>query len=180
MKKNYKKDDSNNYSKRRPFFSKGNNGPRKQKIADDKKFIDGVIRITRKNFGVVRYGNADQAIIIKPELLGSALTRDEVRVEVHEYRRDGTGGYGRVKEILRRAKVGYAGIVKKEDGVNKFFATDSAFPSPARISGFDIDEKDLTEGKIVFFELGGWDPERKPFGKITKIIGERERHASIH
>jgi len=173
--KNPKKRVWHKNSKGRPFFSKN-----KKPALTGPKTIDGVIRITRRNFGIVRYGNADQAIIIKPELLGSALTRDEVRVEVKEYRRDGTGGYGRVTEILRRAKVGYAGIVKNENGVDVFYATDSAFPSPARISEISVPKEELTDGKIVFFELAGWDPERKPFGKIIKIIGEKSRHESIH
>lgn len=179
MDKNTQKRDWDKNSKGRPFFSKNNSNFKKPEL-NGPKTIDGVIRITRRNFGIVRYGNADQAIIIKPELLGSALTRDEVRVEVKEYKRDGTGGFGRVVEILRRAKVGYAGIVKTENGVEGFYATDSAFPSPARISSFEVPKEELTDGKIVFFELVGWDPERKPFGKIIKIIGEKSRHESIH
>lgn len=180
MNKNSKKEEkSAKHSKRRHFFS-SKKSKRSSRVVDGEKFINGIIRITRKNFGVVRYGNADQAIIIKPELLGNALTRDEVKVEVSEYRRDGTGGYGKVVEIIRRAKVGYAGIVKKENNVNVFFATDSTFPSPARISQILVPKEELTDGKIVFFELDGWDPERKPFGKIIKIIGEKSRHTSIH
>jgi ribonuclease R len=133
--------------------------------------LEGIISISSKGTGYVAIGeekNKGQDPEIDLKNLNTALNGDMVEILMHPK------GKGRqtaeVTKIISRAKMGFAGIIEKEE--NAFFLkpddtkmyTDILIPE-AGLNGAKIGQK-------VFVEITSWtDSHKAPEGKVIKILG---------
>lgn len=145
---------------------------KKQKI---KKTLEGVISITSKGTGYVRLNNetttktGEEDIEINFKDLNTALHGDTVQVVLHPktHRRI----TGKISNILSRAKIGFSGVLEKQNSV--YFLK----PDDTKIyTDILIPEKMLNSakpGQKVYVEITSWnDPKKAPEGKILKILGK--------
>ncbi|MES2023703.1 MAG: ribonuclease R [Patescibacteria group bacterium] len=134
--------------------------------------LEGIISITSKGTGYVKIDGTKTKNGEDPEIdykhLKTALHGDTVQIILHPK------GKGRqsaeVVKIISRAKIGFAGVLEKENSM--FFLK----PDDTKMyTDILIHDKNLNGAKIgqkVFVEITSWqDPRKAPEGKVVKILG---------
>lgn len=131
--------------------------------------IEGIISISSKGVGYVKAPDLTEDVEVDSRHLNTALHGDTVEIQLHPKGKDRQSG--EVSKIIKRAKIGFAGVLEAENGT--FFLkpddtkmyTDLLIPE-ASLAGAKIGEK-------VFAEIMSWEnPRLAPKGKITKIFGK--------
>lgn len=132
------------------------------------KTIQGIISISSKGVGYVKVPEYEEDPEIDFRHLNTALHGDMVEIILHPK------GKGRltaeVSKIISRAKIGFSGVLEKEDGV--FFLK----PDDTKMyTDILILEKMLggaKAGQKVYAEIVSWkDKLKAPEGKVVKILG---------
>src|SRR3989338_6513646 len=141
--------------------------------------VKGVISITCKGTGYVKVEGRDIDIEIDARHLNTALHGDTVEVILHPKVKPKRKN-GEISKIISRAKMAFAGALKKTDGI--FFVKPD---DPKMYTDILIPEKNLDEakeGQKVFAEIVFWqDSKLPPEGKIVKIFGRAgENEAEMH
>ena len=141
--------------------------------------VQGVISITSKGTGYVKVEGRDIDIEIDARHLNTALHGDTVEVILHPEVKPKRQN-GEISKIISRAKMAFAGALKKTDGI--FFVKPD---DPKMYTDILIPEKNLDEakeGQKVFAEIVFWqDSKLPPEGKIVKIFGRAgENEAEMH
>ncbi len=136
--------------------------------------LEGTISITSKGTGYVNV-NADKKIKNKNDdieidfnHLKTALHGDTVQILLHPKGKNRVTG--EVVKILARAKLGFVGVLQKEESMiflkpddTKMY-TDILIPE-SELGGAKVGEK-------VFAEITSWkDPKKAPIGKVIKVMG---------
>ena len=67
------------------------------------RYIEGIINISGKGFGIVRIKNSDEIIEIDHNFLRTACHGDTIKILLHP-KRQNSNGTGEVIEIIRRSK----------------------------------------------------------------------------
>ena len=78
------------------------------------RYIEGIISISHKGVGRVKVNGADEIVEVEHSFLRTACHGDTVKVLLHPKVKDEVA-QGEVFEILRRSKIGYAGVLEKEN-----------------------------------------------------------------
>jgi ribonuclease R len=138
------------------------------------RYIDGIISISHKGIGMLRVKGSDETVEVDHAFLHTACHGDSVRVLLHPKKahHDQTG---QVTEILRRSKVGFSGVIEKQDGF--YFL----IPSDLKMyTDIIIPEEKLNNAKVgqkVFVIITTWkDAQKAPIGEVVKILGMPMEH----
>lgn len=145
------------------------------KTEKDIKTLTGVIRISLKGTGYIRVPEKDSDDVeIAFESLNTALNGDTVKVVItgkNRYKKPA----GKVLEIIKRSKRGFAGALIQKD--SEFLLKPS---DPKMYTKIVINKEDLGGAKIgdkVFVTISKWDDtKRKPFGKVERVLGLAGTH----
>lgn len=135
----------------------------------------GVIRISLKGTGFVRQEDTKlDSIEIDRRDLNTALHGDTVTVVLAGKNRYGKPA-GKVTEIVKRSKRGFAGAVVQDDG--EFLLKPS---DPKMYTKIILPKEKLNGAKIgdkVFVTIEKWtDGTKMPFGSVAKVLGKAGTH----
>ena len=141
----------------------------KEKTKKIHKTIQGVISISAKGTGYVKVPEYEEDPEIDFRHLNTALHGDMVELILHPKGKERLTG--EVSKIISRAKVGFSGVLEKEN--------DLLFLKPDDTKMYTdilIPEKMLNgakAGEKVYAEIISWkDPLKAPEGKVIKILGK--------
>ncbi len=149
-------------------------------LAVEQKSIQGVIQITKFGRGFVRVPGTKEDVEIAKGNTGFALWGDTVEIQFNPKAKKPEA---RVTRVVERGRKNYVGIIE--------LSKDHAFftPSDQRVHvDFYIPKEQYNganNGDKVVAEITEWtNPDRKPFGRITKVLGipgshQVEMHAII-
>ena len=132
--------------------------------------IEGIISISsKKGTGYVKAAGYEEDIEIDARHLNTALQGDVVEVLLHsatkKYRQT-----GEITNIISRAKVGFAGVLEKENEIYFLRPDDTKMYTDILIPKEKL--QGAKAGQKVFGEISSWrDPRKAPEGKITKVLG---------
>jgi len=140
--------------------------------------IEGIINISPKGKGTVRVKGTDISVEIEHNFLNTACQGDSVSVFIFPHKKD-EALRGEVTKIIRRSKVGFAGVLEKEG--ETYFLVPS---DPKMYSNIIIPKDKLAGAKIgqkVFALITDWtNMQTPPIGEINKILGKpRENNAEM-
>ncbi len=129
----------------------------------------GTISVSTRGTGYFRSDPKKPSIIIDERDLATALHGDTVEVSLNAGRK-GKDQTGRVTKIISRAKAGFSGILRLQDGVYSLLADD-----PRMYRGIIIAKEHLNgakKGEKVFVEITAWESAKtEPVGRVAKILG---------
>ena len=150
-----------------------------------RKNIHGRITLTSKGDGYVKLNEdhekidsaftKNESVFIDHEHLNCALHGDIVEVEVLGKNKDEKSGedifYGKVNEILERAKYAHAGKLEEDHGVFFLIPDDKK-----TYTDFIVKKEDAVGAEVgdkVIVEITSWEDHKKaPFAKVIKILGK--------
>jgi len=134
--------------------------------------FEGSINISTKGVGYVRVRELGIAIEVSREALNRAFHGDIVKVEVTELATaNHENPYGKVVDISRRAKVGYAGTLDFQQGAHCIVTNDGRMYTPITIAPEKL--AGAKQGDKVFCAITDWpDPMQAPKGEIMKVLGK--------
>jgi len=134
--------------------------------------VTGTIHTTRGGLGFVMHPDFDDDIRIEQGDLNTALNGDAVEVHLLS-QKSGQQPKGRITQIVKRAKKHFVGVVELEKGSYFLIPDDKRMYTNIEIT----DPHDIKTNDKVLVEIAEWnDPNKKPTGKISKIIGPRGDH----
>jgi ribonuclease R len=141
-------------------------------LASEQTSLEGVIQITKFGRGFVSIPGMKDDIEIAKGNTGFALWGDTVEIQFNSKARRPEA---RVTRVVERGKKNYVGIIE--------MSKDHAFfiPSDQKIHVDFYIPKELyngaKHGEKVIAEITEWTkPDRKPFGRITKVLGKPGSH----
>ncbi len=134
--------------------------------------FEGSINISTKGTGYVKVRDLGISIEIPRESLNRAFHSDTVLVEVTELpSASHDNPYGKVIDITRRAKVGYAGTLSFEQGAHCIVTNDGRMYTPIVIPQENLGG--AKQGDKVFCAITDWpDPMGTPVGAVTRVLGK--------
>lgn len=134
--------------------------------------IEGIIQVTKFGRGFVSIPGQEKDLEIPKGKTGFALWGDTVEIQ---YNPKARRPEARVVRVVQRAKTSFVGIIE--------ISREHAFfiPSDNHIHVDFFIPKDMIggarNGDKVIAEITEWtDPDRKPFGRITKVLGKPGSH----
>ncbi len=147
---------------------------RQEKGKESGRHFEGIINISHRGTGTVRLNKQDKIVEIDHSFLRTACNGDTVSILLHPKKKDGVLT-GEVTKIIHRSKVGYAGILEKEN--------DTYFLIPSDLKMYSdiiIPENKLAGAKIgqkIFVTITEWlDAKKAPIGAVEKILGMPMEH----
>ncbi len=158
---------------------------KKTKIKQNKEFsfknfqreIVGNISVSPKGIGYLKIDDKKE-IEIDYKHLNTALNQDKVRVII--LNKKDNKFTGKVEEIISRYKLGFSGVIEKENGIYFLHPDDTKMYTDILIPQESLNgalEGDKVYGKIVSFK----DPLKSPIGEIVKVLGKKGDHnAEMH
>ena len=159
-------------------MKKHKHGKIKHKNGGLKNKAIGTISVTAKGTGYVKTLDDKDDIEIDFKHLNTALHGDSVEILLHKKKRERTTG--EVIKIIKRDKLGFSGVLEKENGI--FFLK----PDDTKMyTDILIPEKLLNGAKVnqkVYAEIISWEDSKKaPEGKVIKILGRPgDNNAEMH
>ncbi len=150
--------------------NQGQKAPQKHQISLKNNIVEGIISISAKGTGYVAV--PELGIGQDPEIdfkhLKTALHGDTVKVVLHP--KGKSRQTGEVVEIIKRAKMRFAGVLEKENSLFFLKPDDHKMYTDILIPTETLGE--AKEGQKVFVEITSWkDPRKAPEGKILKVLG---------
>lgn len=135
---------------------------------------DGIISISHKGIGTVRVRGQEDTIEVDHNFLHTACHGDTVRVLLHPERKDGIRT-GEVREILRRSKQGFSGVLEKEHDIYFLIPSDLKMYADIIIPTESLNGAKV--GQKIFVKITEWaDAKKAPIGEVIKILGMPMEH----
>lgn len=133
--------------------------------------VTGKMSITGKGIGYVKNPDLIEDIEIQNQFLNTALQGDEVEVALHA-KTEGQRQTGEVLRILSRAKMGFVGVIDRENGVTFLIPDDKKMYMDIMIpAGKAMKAED---GQKAYAVITKWDDYKKnPEGEVRQIIGNK-------
>lgn len=136
---------------------------------------DGYIRLQEHHEKIDEAFTENESVFVDHEHLNCALHGDIVEVEVLGKRKKEKSNedifYGKVLEILERAKYAHAGRLEEENGIYFLVPDDKK-----TYIDFIIHQEDILDAQVgdkVVAEITKWDdPKRSPFARVVKVLGK--------
>ncbi|MCC6198746.1 ribonuclease R [Candidatus Nomurabacteria bacterium] len=131
--------------------------------------FEGVISISPKGIGYIKLRDFDITVEVPREALNRAFHHDIVKGEITSTPA-GENPRGKVTDITRRSKIGYAGTLTFERGAHCITTTDgrmytSIIIPDSKLSGAKV-------GNKVFCTITNWqDPMKEPTGEVVRVLG---------
>lgn len=139
--------------------------------------IVGNISVSPKGIGYLKIDDKKE-IEIDYKHLNTALNQDKVKVII--LNKKDNKFTGKVEEIISRYKLGFSGVIEKENGIYFLHPDDTKMYTDILIPEESLNgalEGDKVYGKIVSFK----DPLKSPIGEIVKVLGKKGDHnAEMH
>jgi ribonuclease R len=133
--------------------------------------MTGKMTITGKGVGYVKNPEFKEDIEIQNHFLNTALHGDEVEVSLHA-KEEGRRQTGEVTKIITRAKMGFVGVIDKENGHaflipdDKKMYVDIMIPAGKNMGA--------VTGQKAFVVIIKWtDPKKSPEGEVRQILGDK-------
>ncbi len=137
-------------------------------------FVTGPIAISHKGTGKVRILGTDDFVEIDHNFLATACHGDTVKVALYPKARD-KEQKGHVVEILRRSKLGFAGVLKKEHDIYFLIPADIRMYADIIIPTEKLNGAQI--GQKIFVTITDWtDAKKAPIGEVTKVLGSPMEH----
>ncbi|MDQ3244955.1 MAG: ribonuclease R [bacterium] len=134
------------------------------------KDLSGIISLSSKGTGYVTIDGYKEDIEIDYKHLNRALHGDTVEIILHPQKNSRLTG--EVKNIITRAKNGFAGVIEKDNNIHFFKPDDNKVYTDFLISQDNL--SDAKVGQKVFVEIISWiDKNKMPEGNVVKIFGEK-------
>jgi ribonuclease R len=134
------------------------------------KLYEGTLSMSPKNIGYVRTKELDESIEVQTDNLGTGLHGDKVIVKITGIN-DYNNPTGEIIEVIRRAKFGYSGTLKK-DAKGQLILEPSDPKMQTCIEIID-NEINAQEGDKIFVTIASWANQHVcPKGVITHILGK--------
>jgi ribonuclease R len=139
------------------------------------RIYEGIVSITSKKDGYVRIAELEEtgAVFVDHSHLHTALHGDTVRVEILGKQKNIKGEdeqYGKVLEVIKRGRKGYAGTIEQENGMYFLVPQDKKMYVDVLIP-----EENLHEAKVgdkVIVSLTSWiDAKKSPLGEVAYVLG---------
>lgn len=132
--------------------------------------FEGSINISTKGVGYVKVRDLGISIEVPREALNRAFHGDTVLTEVTALP-PMENPRGKVLDIIRRAKVGYAGTLSFEQGAHCIVTNDGRMYTPINIPQESL--SGAKQGDKVFCTITDWsDPMGTPTGAVTRVLGK--------
>ena len=153
----HKKDDRLKPQAPRPVDNSGVTGEVPQTF-------EGVFKVGKNNIGYVTHKDSGFAVMVHPQHSLHSLNGDRVLINILDKKQ----GTGEVKEIVKRGKTAYAGIIDTKASDIWFISSDSREPE-MRVAPLNDHAKNNIK-KRVLVKLGAWigDP---PTCEVIQVIG---------
>jgi len=137
----------------------------------DKPIATGRMSITSKGVGYVKNPEFAEDVEIQTSFLNTALQGDEVEITLHA-KVEGQRQGGEVLRIVTRAKMGFVGVLERENGMTFLIPDDKKMYVDIVIpAGHDMGAKD---GQKVFVVITRWsNPKKNPEGEVKQILGDK-------
>lgn len=140
----------------------------------NKYYKEGQISISHKGIGKVTLKETGEVVEIDHNFLRTALHGDTVSIFLHPHKKNDPQT-GEVRQIKRRSKKGFAGILEYEDGI--YFL----IPSDLRMYADIIIPKEKLNGaqvgQKIFVKIVEWtDQKKSPIGEVTEVLGAPNEH----
>lgn len=134
--------------------------------------FEGIINISTKGIGYVKIRDLGISVEVPREALNRAFHGDLVSVQITELASPlHENPYGKIIEIPRRAKIGYAGTLSFEQGAHCIVTNDGRMYTPITIATEHLNN--AKQGDKVFCSITDWpDPMGAPRGEILKVLGK--------
>lgn len=140
-------------------------------MTTDRPVMTGKMTITGKGVGYVKNPEFKEDIEIQNHFLNTALHGDEVEVSLHA-KEEGRRQTGEVTKIITRAKMGFVGVIDKENGHaflipdDKKMYVDIMIPAGKNMGA--------VTGQKAFVVIIKWtDPKKSPEGEVRQILGDK-------
>jgi ribonuclease R len=133
------------------------------------KTLQGNISISSKGTGYVRIPEYKEDVKIDSRHLNTALHGDTVEIILYSKTKEGLRG--EVSKIISRAKIGFSGVLEKEDGTYFLKPDDTKMYTDILIHKESLNGAKVREK--VFVKIKSWqDPKKSPLGEVVKILGK--------
>jgi len=140
-------------------------------MTTDRPVITGKMTITGKGVGYVKNPEFKEDIEIQNPFLNTALHGDEVEVSLNA-KEENKRQNGEVVKIITRAKMGFVGVIDKENGYaflvpdDKKMYVDIMIPAGKNMGA--------VTGQKAFVMITNWtDPKKSPEGEVRQILGNK-------
>ena len=134
--------------------------------------LEGTISTTSKGIGFLADPTTNEDTRIETGLLGTALHRDLVEIELLPGTVRGQK-IGRVTKVIKRARTKFVGTMRN-DGDIWYIDPDDKRVYTAFVA---TDHANATINDKVLFEMVGWDPkEPNPTATIVEVLGQKGVH----
>ncbi|HEX8993885.1 MAG TPA: ribonuclease R, partial [Candidatus Paceibacterota bacterium] len=131
---------------------------------------EGIINISPKGIGYLKVRDLGITVEIPREALNRAFHGDTVKAEVTGLPKD-ENPRGKVTEITRRSKIGYAGTLTFDNGVHCLATSDGRMYAPIQIAKDKLNG--AAQGDKVFCAITDWpDPMQEPQGEVVRVLGK--------
>lgn len=136
---------------------------------------DGYVRLLEHHEKIDEAFTQNESVFIDHEHLNCAFHGDVVEVEVlGKRKKDKTDEdifYGKVLEVLERAKYAHAGKLEEENGMYFLVPDDKKTYTDFILRGEDL--MGAESGDKVIAEITKWDdPKRSPFARVVRVLGK--------
>ena len=134
--------------------------------------FEGMINISTRGVGYVKVRDLGISIEIPREALNRAFHGDIVNTEVTSLASPAHDNpQGKVIDIVRRAKVGYAATLSFENGNHCIVTNDGRMYTPINIPSDKL--AGAKQGEKVFCRITEWpDPTGAPTGEVLRVLGK--------
>lgn len=138
------------------------------------QIVQGSLNVSGKGIGFVKLRDLGVSVEIPREALNRAFPGDTVQVEITSLPTppisDRDNPMGKVIDITRRAKVGYAGTLSYENGAHCVITADGKMYTNIVIPDGKLGG--ATQGQKVFCAITDWqDPMKEPHGEVMRVLG---------
>ncbi len=148
--------------------------PYRYKLLPTVKFIEGVIDISSKGEGYVANKDFKEDIQIPARLTGNALNGDAVKISLLAHR-EGKRQQGEVIEVIKRARLEFAGTLQHSGSYAFVVCDDSKMHTDVFVPGKNLNG--ARNGDKVIVRITEWDSDsRNPTGEIKRILGTPGEH----
>jgi ribonuclease R len=136
--------------------------------------LEGIINISPKGIGYLKVRDLGITVEIDRSALNRAFHGDTVKAEITDLPPKNAADEnpkGKVIEITRRSKIGYAGTLTFDNGTHCLATSDGRMYAPIKVPADKLNG--ATQGDKVFCAITDWpDPLQEPNGEVVRVLGK--------
>jgi len=140
---------------------------KKKQVSND--LLKGRLEIVKSGMGFVIVEGLERDIMVKPDKLGTALDRDEVRVEIAGAAKRNGRQEGVIKEVVRRGQTEFSGTLEVKEHFAFLIPDKQNMPVDIFIP-IDL-LNGAKNGDKAIVKITGWTAKAKnPVGEVVSIL----------